>query len=240
MELKIGLMNNKELADWFGIKESSFKNKKKEKLEELSLFAEFYETKGKVYITKVLEPVYSRQQGKTLQMVIDKIDGVWSEDGLDSCSRVSYKIYELLEKEGLIRSPETIKNYTIKGRNELYGKPFMEHGGKLGRCIYLWCKRNPDTGEYSLLTEEEQKIKQDLQTKFFGDATEKQILVKGMVESGEITKDEAWEVLEEMTNMSGSNFMAFLREIQKALGCQVVKGTLVERNLLIEGDKVNG
>ena len=60
-----------------------------------------------------------------------------------------------------------------------------------------------------------------------------------MVEAGEITREEAWGVLEEMTNMGNHNFMAFLREIQKALNCQVVRGTLVERNILAidEGEK---
>lgn len=236
MELKLGIMSNTELAEWFGITESSFKNSKKKKLEELKLFAVFEEVKGKINIKEILEPVYSKQQGKTLRRVVEKIDAVWSEDGLDSCTRVGNEICELLNKEGLIRKPDTIVAYTRKGRNELYGKPFLEEG-RLGKCIYIWCKRDPNTGDYSLLNEEEQNIKQQLQTKYFGDATEKQILVKGMVESGEITKEEAWDVLEEMTNMRTGNFMAFLTEIQSILHCQVVRGTLVERNVLALPEK---
>lgn len=231
MELKEGIMTNKELAEWFGVKEDSFKRRKKDKLEELKLFADFYEEKGKVIITEVYEPIYQKQQGKTKQMVISKIDQVWSEDGLDSCSRVGNKICELLEEEGIIRKPNTIIAYTRQGRNELYGIPFMNEG-RIGKCIYIWCKRDPETGEYDWLTEEEQAIKQNLQIKYFGDATEKQILVKGMVEAGEIRKEDAWEVLEEMTNMRTGNFMQFLQEIQEILHCQVIRGTLVERNVL--------
>lgn len=231
MELVEGIMTNKDLAEWFGVKEDSFKRRKKDKLEELKLFADFYEEKGKVIITEIYEPVYQKQQGKTKQMVISKIDQVWSEDGLDSCSRVGNKICELLEEEGIVRKPNTVIAYTRQGRNELYGIPFMNEG-RIGKCIYIWCKRDPETGEYSLLTEEEQIIKQNLQTKYFGDATEKQILVKGMVEAGEIRKEDAWDVLEEMTNMRTGNFMQFLKEIQEALHCQVIRGTLVERNVL--------
>ena len=51
-----------------------------------------------------------------------------------------------------------------------------------------------------------------------------------MVEAGEITKEDAWDVLEEMTNMRTGNFMMFLKELQAELGCQVVKGTYIERN----------
>lgn len=50
-----------------------------------------------------------------------------------------------------------------------------------------------------------------------------------MVEAGEIQKEEAWEVLEELTNMK-DNFMPFLGELQEKLQCQVVRGTLVVRD----------
>ena len=81
-----------------------------------------------------------------------------------------------------------------------------------------------------MLSEEEKKIKEDLQIKYFGDTTEKQILVKAMIEAGEISKEEAWSVLEEMTNMKNGNFLLFLGELQEKIGCKVVRGTLVQRN----------
>ena len=231
MELKLGKMTNKELAQWFGIVESTFKATKAKKLEELKLFADFYEQSGKVFITEIYEPVYNRQQARTVGKVINKIDKVWSEDGLDTCQRVGSQICKMLKQEGLIRGEKTIIKYTRDGRNELYGKPFFEEGGKLGHCIYIWCKKSPD-GTYKLLNSEEIKIKEDLQKKYFGDATEKQIIVEAMVESGEITRAEAWDVLRELTNMK-RNFMPFLGELQEKLQCQVIRGTLVERNALV-------
>ena len=86
-----------------------------------------------------------------------------------------------------------------------------------------------ETGKYDFLTPEEEKIKKDLQMKYFGDTTEKQILVKGMVETGEITKEEAWSVLEELTNMKANGFAGFLSELQDKIGAPIVRGTLVER-----------
>lgn len=44
-ELTVGEISNKELADWFGIKEATFKNAKAKKLQELKYFADFYEEK---------------------------------------------------------------------------------------------------------------------------------------------------------------------------------------------------
>ena len=232
IELTVGKKTGKELAEWFGTTVGHFRNTKAKKLEELKLFAEFYEEKGKVVITKVIEPFYQKGMAKVKRKVIEKIDEVWSADGLDSCQRVGEKILALLQEEDntFNRATGTIVKYTREGRNELYGLPF-QGGGKIGNCIYIWCKRDPKTGNYSLLTKEEQEIKQKIQTKYFGDATEKQILVKAMVEAGEITKEEAWGVLEEMTNMNRKeNFMGFLKEIQAALHCQVIRGTLVERD----------
>ena len=65
--------------------------------------------------------------------------------------------------------------------------------------------------------------------------SEKQVIVKAMVESGEISKEEAWDVLEELTNMKGrGNFIGFLAELQEKLDCMVIRGTNVEPNNLIE------
>lgn len=230
MVLKEGKYLNKDLAEWFGITPNSFNKQKDKKLEELKNFAQFHLDGKRVVIDKVFIEEYSKQGSQAYQQVRDKIDEVWDESGLDSCSRVGSEIYEVLSEDECFKLTEgSVYQYTIRGRNELYGKPFMD-GGSMGNCKYLWCKKDNETGTYHFLTEEEQAIKQKLQTKYFGDATEKQILVKAMVEAGEITKEDAWDVLEEMTNMRTGNFMMFLKELQAELGCQVVKGTYIERN----------
>lgn len=231
MQLRLGIMTNKELAEWFGIGVNSFTNHRKKKLEELKNFAEFEELRGKVKITKIIVPIYKRFGSKAYQRIKDEVDKEWSEDGLDSCSRVSLKIEEKLKNE-LTIAPSTIYDYTRQSRNELYGIPFQERGS-IGSCVYLWCKKQGDgiNTEYSLLTPEEEELKQTLIKKYFGDATEKQIIVKGMVEMGEIRREEAWSVLEELTGMNNNNFIMFLSELQAKIGCQIVRGTLVDRDV---------
>lgn len=230
MELHTGKYLNKDLAEWFGISQGSFNTKKEKKLEELKDFADFHLEGKKVVIDKVLIPIYSKRGSDAYQKIKEKIDEVWSESGLDSCSRVGEEIfYDLVENDvDFNLKNTTVYNYTIRGRNELYGKPFGE-AGTLGSCIYTWCKKDEETGTYLPLSSEEQKIKSELQTKYFGDTSEKQILVKGMIASGEITQEEAWGVLEEMTNMTDNNFVMFLKELQDKIGCKIIKGTLVQR-----------
>ena len=73
---------------------------------------------------------------------------------------------------------------------------------------------------------------EQLQKKYFGNASEKQIIVQAMVESGELPKEQAWEMLTALTNMKGNNFIMFLQELQAVLGHQVVRGTHIERKML--------
>lgn len=226
MELKLGKITNKELAEWMGITANTFNKSKEKYLRELENFANFHIEGKKVVIDKIINPIFSKQGSKAYQMVRDKVDDFWSPTGLDSCKNVSNQIVEYYG-DRLPVGKNTAYDYTRKGRNELYGVPF-EAGGKLGKCVYTWCKKE---GENLIpLTEEEQKIKELLIKKYFGNTTEKQILIAGMVEMGEIKKEEAWDILSELTNMKGNNFLLFLGELQEKIGCKVVRGTLVQRN----------
>lgn len=236
MELKLGKMTNKDLAEWFGISPNSLSKNITAKLEELKYFANYHlegnKTK-KVVIDEILEPVYQKRGSETYNKVKNNIDNVWDESGYDTCSRVGGAIYEKLkgEDEHFNYALSTVVNYTRKGRNELYGVPFGEEG-VLGSCVYQWCKKDEETGKIRALTDEENEIKEQLQKKYFGNASEKQIIVQAMVESGELPKEQAWEMLTALTNMKGNNFIMFLQELQAVLGHQVVRGTHIERKML--------
>ena len=229
-KLELKIYSNKELAEWFGITANSFSNQKEKKLKELRAFADFEQVgnkQKKVKITYIYEPVYSKQGCATFNKIKDQVDEVWDESGLDTCKRVSEKIMEK-NNYALTVKDSTVYNYTRKSRDILYGKPFDGVGGTLGSCRYSWVKEEKD-GSLRELTQEEQDIKDKLIKKYYGDATEKQILVHGMVEAGEITKEEAWDVLTKMTNMNRTGFYTFLKELQKTLGCKIIKGTIVDR-----------
>lgn len=227
-ELELKVYSNKELAEWFGITANSFSNQKQKKLEELKAFADFEQVgnkQKKIKIKKIYEPIYRKRGSQAYEKIRKVFDKTWSEDGLDSCRRVCYQILDTQNLSFI--EDETAYRYTLKSRNDLYGKPFQEPG-ILGRCEYTWCKQEKD-GSLRFLTKEEQDIKTFLIKKYFGDASEKQIIVQAMVDSGEITQEEAWRVLTRMTNMKGNNFLAFLKQLQKKIGCRVIRGTFVQR-----------
>lgn len=183
---------------------------------------------GKVYVTQVHTAAYDKQLGKIKTKVKERVDINWNENGLDTCKHVGTKIWKELQQEGVDRKVGTIIDYTRDARTELYGIPFVK-SGKIGSCTYLWCKKDNYDNPIPL-TAAEQKIKEDLMIKYFGNTTEKQILVKGMVMSGEIKVEEAWEVLEEMTNMKDKSFKDFLWELNAEIGSVVIRGTLVDRS----------
>ena len=234
MVLTVGKKTNKELAAWFGITPGSFGTKKAKKLEELEYFANFHLEGTKVVIDEVLIPEYTKQSSANYQKVKCRIDTTWSKTGLDTCARVSKEIYQLLTKEdeNFNLQNSTVYNYTRRGRNELYGKPFSA-GGELGKCEYVWAKKT-DTG-YEFLNEKEAAIRDTLIKKYFGDATQKQLMVTQMVKEGELKSEDAFEYLQYITGMTTERFSVFLDELQEKIGCFIVKATYVDRSAFESG-----
>lgn len=237
MELKLGKMSNKELAEWFGIGANSFRNRKKQKLEELSAFAKYEDIYGGVNILEIYNPVYSKTGSKSKQIIFDEFLNEWDKSGLDTVNNVTKKIYFKRGNE-LTVLESTGYQYALQARNEYFGKPYLEIG-KLGKCMYVWCKKEvteDGTVVLTLFNEEEQAIKRDLMTKYFKTDEEKDIMLAEMVKSGEITKEEAYDKMVEMRGLNEEGFIGFKTALEEALGASIVKGTLVEADL----DKQNG
>ena len=226
IELKEGKITNKDLAEWFGVKPKTLSQNKENKLKELKYFAEFYEERGKIVITKVLNPIYNKQVSKNYEIIKDSFTEEWAPNGLDTCNSVSNKIYGKHKNE-LTVTEKTTYIYTLKSRDELYGKPFNA-GGTLGNCKYLWCKVVETEDHEVVLTEftpEEKLIKDKLMKKYFSTEVEKEVMVAEMVSNGEITKEEGYDLLCEMKHLNRSGFVAFKKELEQALNCSIVKGT---------------
>jgi hypothetical protein len=234
-KLKLGTMTGQEMADWFGIKLNTYRQTKAKKLRELENFAKFHIEKQKVYIDEIYIEVYSKRGSRTKQIVEEEFEKTWNKDGLDSCSRVSQQIMKQFGEELGVKE-DTVRHYTLGTRKKLYGTPWVSSGSK-GSCIFIWCKKHGEGADahYELLTPAEEEIKKELIKKYFGDSNEKQIIVQGMVAKGEITREEAWGVLEELTGMNHS-FYPFLLELQEKVGATVVKGTLVNKEIRVIED----
>lgn len=125
----------------------------------------------------------------------------------------------------------TAYRYTLDARKMLFGVAFKEMG-TLGYCKYLWCKVHDQNDGISVLepfSEEEQEIKKQVMKKYFGTDEERDILIREMVENGELTKEEAYDLSCELRNLNKDGFMAFKAELEERFNCRITKGTLVVR-----------
>ena len=184
---------------------------------------------GGIDIKEVYFSVYEKQASKNYGIVREAFDKEWSETGLDSSSNVALKIYNKHKNE-LTIAERTTYDYTLKARNELYGKPWVNIG-KNGKCIYLWCKKEileDGTCVLTQFTEEEEKIKRNLMKKYFSTDEEKEVMIAEMVDRGELT--EAYRTIREMKNLNSMGFLTFLKELEKVVGTQIIRGTLIQRN----------
>lgn len=231
MQLHLGTMTNQELAAWFGLTEGSFKNTKKKRLQELKEdYCDFEVLRGKINVIKIYDEKkinYVNKKSRVYKFICNNMDKVWNENGLDSCKDVTEKFLKEHEAEMEDYSDTVVYSLVIAARNELYGKPFMRHEGKLGYCEYIWCTRDEE-GELRFLTEDEEKRKELLLKKYYGDAQEKTLFVKEMVKRGEIKEEEAWRYYDELNGGDGS-FYGLMRDMRE-YGVNLVKGTLVTRN----------
>ena len=66
--------------------------------------------------------------------------------------------------------------------------------------------------------------------KYFGDMEEKALIVEMSIKKGEIKKEEAWEVYEELTNMNDKSFVDFLREAEELIGYKIVRATRIDKD----------
>ena len=219
------LMSNNDLAEWFQIKPGSFRNTKAKKLEELKKYAEYEIQGAKVLITKVIEPKFIKK--KDYSIVREEFTQVYNESKIDTASNVSKKIYNKRKSDLSIKESTTYE-YTREARNELYGKPFIGKG-KLGTCRDIWVKKL-DEGKYERFNDEEEAMYKKLLLKYFKNTDSKAMFVKDMIKRGEVTKEEAWDVYDEIANLE-FGFMNFKAEMEEFVGCTIVRATEIEDQL---------
>lgn len=118
IELKLGETTNAELASWFGIAESTLRNTKHQRLEELKNFAEFEEVHGKINITKIFFPVYVKGDIEDTLALVDKY---WGD--LNTTANVAKKLQKKLKI-----SYERAFLLAQAARNKNWGTPFSPTG----------------------------------------------------------------------------------------------------------------
>ena len=195
-ELTVGLKTNKEIADWMGLTEGSFRATKKKCLERLEYFADFHTNgSGKIIIDEVYDPVYDKNKVKPAREILEKVPEYWDKSGLDTnkhCAFVMQKDAKENDPNGKVAnlSPSTVRQYVGKARSYWWGDPIDERlgNGVAGWSMYTWCKIEED-GRPVAFTEEEKRIKEELYEEFFGSASDREIFLFEEFDAGRISKE---------------------------------------------------
>lgn len=202
-----GVWTNAMLADFFRIKERSFRSTRAKKLEELKEYADFIVGRGQITITKVKDSSpYVKKRGQNRRIVTEEFPLLWEE--YDTCIRCGQAIYEKRKKD-LTATLNTVQQYTRAERDICYGSPTNREGAKKmgtkGRCNYCWCKEFiNEQGEchYQGLTEEEETwlneiIKDVFVKEFEVERIKKEALVWDSYKKGDLSEQELVESLKE-------------------------------------------
>lgn len=234
MQLKLGKMTTKELAQWFGVSYGSFRTMKAKKLEELQNYACFEEVYGGINITAIIKDTYNKKDSQIRQIYQQGFEEL--RNPIDTVTNINEKIYDKYhENLSSLSSAASGYHYAIEVRNANYGIPFKDVGS-LGRCYYLWCKVEEKNGVpyFIQFTTEEENIKRNLLKQYFGTDEEKDILIAQMVDAGEITEAEAYRLTRAYRGLNNAGFLGFLKELEKQVGSKVVKATKFEKELYFD------
>lgn len=238
IHLKLGKMKTDEIAAWFGLSGKSraqtFRNDKERYLRELGEYADFDVVYGGVFIRGIKIPgddVYIKGRSDSRKLILKAFDEEWADSGLDTCINVNNKIIKKYGNEITVNK-DTAYKYALDAKKTLFGVAWKS-AGKLGYCKYLWCKVYDQEDGIAILepfTEEEQEIKKQIMKKYFDTDIEQDILIREMVETGELTKEEAYDLSCEVRNLNKTGFMAFKAELELLFNCRITKGTRIVRN----------
>lgn len=179
------------------------------------------------------------KKNKNYDIIKKEFDEEWSENGLDTCSRVNNAIYERHKDEMGIQH-NSAYNYTLAVKSELYGKSNdIAVRGTNGTCYSVICKQL-DNDKFERFTEAEEAIYKELKTVYFGDAFEKEALVKELVERGSLREEDAWGYLQEIQDFD-NNFVGLMTELSEKIGSRVARATMIVRDnevkLIADGDQ---
>ena len=230
MELQCGVYTNAMMAEWFGIKEKTFSNTKRKRLEELKKYAKFYEDKRRIIITEVIVPIYIKESSASFKRVASLVEEYWSKNGFDTCKNVSEKIKEDSQLQKL--QPSSIYSYTRKAHIINYGSPAKQNGGVKGMCKYQWGKRDKDcyTQPLPFTKEESDYFYSLIKETFRADPQEtarRQALRQAMKRK-EISKEEYFELIDAMEEEQECKWVLVEQGMYNKFGIELIRGTQEE------------
>ena len=225
MKLTLGKMTSKQLAQWFGVLPSTYSHNISNYLNKLEDYCEF----EKIYGGVVISEIYIEEYDKGLKLKDEKIyleeikDCVEIQDGLSTLSGMVRK----MERDN--PTQKSLKNTTrrmSKAGTKLFGDPtVVGKPGKVGSREYIWAIKLNDYNGYRLMTEEEEKLFDDIISKCYTlppEKIKKKELLKDQLKQNEIDVQQYFE-LEELYGLN--TFKDCIFKFKEQTGHMIVRCT---------------
>lgn len=223
LELKLGKMTTKELANWFGITAASYNNSRTKKLEELRWYCDFDIVYGGIKVKVIRHSKYIKNNSRIGKEIRDILPQVWRIGEPHTCVQVGAKIYELKKQPG-----DQISTYiyqTRKQRTMLVGKPSPDNP----YCHYALVKGyrgdNEADTHFELLTPAEQEIQKEILQSYFREDVDLS-LVFDLYADGRT--EEAMQTVVSQAGWTSAKYKAYLQELTLRLKCDyITRGTVI-------------
>lgn len=224
MQLKLGLMKNAELAQWFGISPKTYENSRKAYLTKLEPFAKFTIVRGGVMIESILIDTYIKNMDDDVKLYLKEVKK--AEDHITSLSGMSE----------LLCSTEEFAHVsvaTMKGRMRRAGEVAFgitidpESRGLYGSREYVWAIKLYDRpNHYRTFTTTEKQLFDELTEGFYStnaERAQKAALLEAVYRDSDVMTKE--EYFRQKQNLNLDTFSEVIWLFKKRTGLQVVHAT---------------
>lgn len=198
-ELKLGKVSSKEIASWLGLSYSTYKNRINYYLERLEAYCDFNKVYGGIEITNIYMYVYNKNLDKEDDLkYIDQLNKTGT--GLATISGMSQNLihYDQDFKEASLR---TIQRRMSNSGKRLFGQTNGAFSGLVGNRNYVWAIKRQGYNKYRYLTDEEEKIFNEILSNYYKTEVEKikaEAILEYRLEKREIDQDEFFSLKKEL------------------------------------------
>lgn len=233
LKLRLGKMKTQEVAEWMGLKYSTFRNNKAKHLQRLKDFCEFESVYGGIIVTQIYKDVYESDIPNHKVVFLREINE--ANEGLSSISGMSRKLKEMGQKyyrdlsERNIQKKMSQWNYLFGEYDGMNKKETLQ--GECGSRRWVYAVMLDSFNNYRHLTEEENSLLYHIIKSIVGEQADKireQMLL-----------DKAFEE----TNMSKQEYLVKKQRFDEALFGGVHKQFKKETGFIlvrIQEYKING
>lgn len=229
LELRLGKLTTKELADWFGISYGTFRNNKTKKFEDLKNYCEFDEVYGGIIIKEIYFSRYDKGYSKDDEVYLREVKA--SNEHISTISGIARKL-KTEDKDYKDLSESQIKRRMTKAGVRTFGvtSNFIEKG-RYGTREYVWAIKEDDFNKYRHLTKEEDEIFSKLILDFYTNKDNIDLIKKSFLLDLKFEEDDSLSKQEylNINKQCGYDFYQIvIRNFYTSTGKHLVKGTYHE------------